>query len=95
MEDLPLLKVGVLPSRLTIVSEPYVKLGFRGYMPCVNVRIEKSGLDKVLVISAKSLAEPLEGLRLGNNNSFVGLTFDLCKADDSKMSLYVLKPVSK
>ena len=95
MEDLPLLKVGVIPSRLTVVSEPYVKLGFRGYMPCINVRIEKSGLDKVLVISAKSLAEPLESLRLTNNNSFSGLKFDLCKADDSKMSLYILKPVSK
>jgi hypothetical protein len=95
MEELPVLKVGVIPSRLTVVSEPYVKLGFRGYMPCVNVRVEKSGLDKVLVISAKSLAEPLEKLRLSNNNFFTGIEFDLCKADDSKMALYVLKPLSK
>jgi hypothetical protein len=77
------------------VSEPYVKIGFRGYMPCVNVRVEKSGLDKILVISAKSLAEPLEELRLKNKNCFTGIKFDLCKADDSKMSLYVLKPLSK
>jgi hypothetical protein len=64
-------------------------------MPCVNVRVEKSGLDKILVISAKSLAEPLEELRLKNKNCFTGIKFDLCKADDSKMSLYVLKPLSK
>ena len=78
MEELPLLKVGVIPSRLTIVSEPYVKIGFRGYMPCVNVRIEKSGLDKVLVISAKSLAEPLEELRLKNKNCFYKCATSLC-----------------
>jgi len=93
MEELPILKVGVISSRLTIISEPYVKLGFRGYMPCVNVMIEKSGLEKVLVISAKSLAEPLEALKKSNNDKFTGLTFALRKADESQTSLYVLTTI--
>ena len=93
MDDLPILKVGTDSSKLTIISEPFVKLSFRGYMPCVKVIVEKSKLEKILVIAAKSLAESLESMRSENEGNFTGLKFELSKADDSKLSPYVVKKI--
>jgi len=92
-ESLPILKVGTIPSRIKITSEPYVRLSVRGYLPCVTVLLEKPGIEKVLVISAKSLAEPLDKLRTANEGKFSGLRFDLSKADETQMALYVLNNI--
>ena len=71
-EDLPSLKVSTGWIELEIVSDPNVVLTFKGYAPILRVRNTRTGLEYILYISAKSLAEPLEELRINNDGIFKG-----------------------
>lgn len=91
MKTLPVAKFGTIWTDLEIVSEPNVILTFRGYAPIVLVRIEKSGITKVLYLSAKSLATPLEELREKNGGKFQGLKLRIRKESDEKLAKYVVE----
>jgi hypothetical protein len=90
-DGLPMLKVGTAPTNVEVVSEPFVRLTFRGYVPCVKVKVVKSGLDYALAINSKSISEALDKIRKQNDGFFVGLEFELCKKDESQMAPYILK----
>jgi hypothetical protein len=90
-EGLPMLKVGTAPTNVEVVSEPFIRLTFRGYVPCLKVKVVKSGLDYALAINAKSLTEALDKIRKQNEGFFVGLKFQLCKKDESQMAPYILR----
>ena len=84
-------KFGTIWTNLEIISEPNVILTFRGYAPVVLVRIEKSGITKVMYLSAKSLASKLEELRANNDGKFQGLRLKIRKEDDEKLAKYLVE----
>ena len=92
-ETLPSLNVGTGWIELEIVSEPDVVLGFRGYAPILRVRKSRTGVEYMLYISAKSLAEPLEELRKNNVGTFKGTRFRIRKESMEKMSKYEIEVV--
>lgn len=89
--NLPLLKVGTAPTELEVVSEPFLRLSVRGYLPCIKVKVLKSQLEYALSIGSKSITESLEKLRIENNGFFTNLRFNLFKKDDTQMAPYVLR----
>jgi len=87
----PQLKVGIGWIPITVTGTVDVIAGFRGYAPILTVKVDKSGLDYILFISAKSLTEQLEPLRKKNGDKFIGLKFSIRKESDDKMAKYELK----
>lgn len=87
-ESVPPLKVGTGWIELEIVSEPDVVLTFKGYAPILRVRNSRTGLEYLLYISAKSLAEPLEVLRKKNAGIFMGIRFRIRKESMEQMAKY-------
>lgn len=92
-ETLPSLKVSTGWIELEIISEPDVVLGFRGYAPILRVRKSRTGVEYILYISAKSLAEPLEELRKNNSGIFKGIQLRIRKESMEKMSKYEIEVV--
>jgi len=91
LESLGNLKVGTEPTRLEVISGPYVKYSDWGYIPVLHVRVDKSGIDYILPISARSLAKQLHGL-FEQHRMWEGLRFDLRKTSQEKTSAYELTP---
>jgi hypothetical protein len=87
----PQLKVGIGWINVTVTGPVDVALTFKGYAPVLPVKVNKTGLDYLLYISARSLAEQLEPLRKKNIGSFAGLTFSIRKESDDKYAAYELK----
>ena len=90
-EVIPSLKVGTGWIGIEVISEPDVVLTLRGYAPILRVRKSKSGVDFLLYISAKSLAEPLEELRKNNNGMFKGIQLQIRKESMERTSKYEIK----
>ena len=90
-QRLPKLDVRTGWIELAIISEPFVVMTFKGYVPAVNVRVVRTGLEYMLYVSARSLAEALEPLRKANSGRFRGLQFEIHKASDDKMAKYELR----
>ena len=89
-EEISTLKVGTGWLYIEILSEPDVILTFRGYAPILKVKVLKSGITKILYISAKSLSSKLEDFRKSNKGKFSGLRIKICKASTEKTSKYLL-----
>ena len=89
-ENLPILKVGTASTEVEVISEPFIRLSVRGYLPCLKVKVIKSQLEYALPIGSKSITEGLEKLREENNGYFTKLRFNLSKKDDTQMAPYVL-----
>jgi hypothetical protein len=89
-ENLPLLKVGTAATEVEVVSEPFIRLSVRGYLPCIKVKVVKSQLEYALPIGSKSITEGLEKLREENNGLFTNLKFNLSKKDDTQMAPYLM-----
>ena len=92
-ENVPPLKVGTGWIELEIVSEPDVILTFKGYAPILRVRKSRTGVEYILYIPAKSLAEPLEKLRQNNDGIFTGIRFRIRKESMEQMSKYEIEAV--
>ena len=90
-EPLPSLKVSTGWIELEIISEPNVVLTFKGYAPILRVRKSRTGVEYILYISAKSLAEPLEELRKNNGGIFKGIQLRIRKESMEKMSKYEIE----
>ena len=89
-ENLPLLKVGTASTEVEVISEPFIRLSVRGYLPCLKVKVLKSQLEYALSLGSKSITEGLEKLREENDGYFTKLRFNLSKKDDTQMAPYVL-----
>ncbi len=92
-EILPSLKVSTGWIELEIVSEPDVVLTFKGYAPILRVRKVRTSVEYQLYISAKSLAEPLEGLRKSNLGIFKGIRLRIRKESMEQMAKYVIEVI--
>lgn len=77
-------------SDIEVLSEPKVLLGFKGYSPVLIARVDDKRVPRTLYISAKSIAEPLEEMRLDNAGLFTGLRFKVRKLGNEKTALYEL-----
>ena len=91
LSKLPTLKIGTAWTEIEIIGEPDVRMTFRGYAPVLPVKVTKNRLGYVLFISAKSLSDYMEALRIKNNNSFIGLKIRIKKETDDKFSKYVVE----
>lgn len=90
-ETLPSLKVSTGWIDLEIVSEPDVVLTFKGYAPILRVRKARTGVEFILYISAKSLAEPLEEFRKNNDGIFKGIQLRIRKESMERTSKYEIE----
>jgi hypothetical protein len=90
-DDLTSIKISTGWIDLLIINEPVVKMSFRGYIPALPVRVVKTDLDYLMYISAKSIAEKLEPLRIANNGSFSGIRISIRKETSDKFSGYEIK----
>lgn len=88
--DLPILKVGTAFTEIEITGGPFLKPSIRGYMPCLRVKVRKSGLEYALVVGSRSITEAIEPKRIAKGG-FVGLKFLICKQSDEKTAPYVIK----
>lgn len=78
--------------KIKIVSEPTVILTARGYAPIVNVEANDEPDARFMYISAASLSQALEPLRVGNNNRFTGLQIKVHKESADRFAKYVVEP---
>ena len=92
-DKLDTLKVNTGWINIEIVSESDAQLTFKGYAPIIKVKVEKSGLVKMLYISAKSLAEKLEPLRQDNKGRFTGLRLKIRKESEDRFASYLVEKV--
>ena len=74
-----------------VISEPSVRMTNFGYSPVVKIIESGRKIPRLLIISAKSLAVPLEEMRSDNDGMFSGLKFSVRKASEDKKSPYELK----
>ena len=90
-ENVPSLKVSTGWIELEIVSEPDVVLTIRGYAPIIRVRKVRTGVEYLLYISAKSIAQPLEVLRSNNFGRFKGIRFRIRKESMEAIAKYEIE----
>lgn len=84
------LKIDMEPKKLLIISEPYVKFTARGYQAVIDVLDKKKKKEYFIYITARSIATPLEQLRLENNGKATGVEFWIHKKSSERKSPYVL-----
>ena len=94
--DVPIDQLSILKPTtnwvdLEVISEASVKITNFGYSPVVKIMESGRKIPRLLVISAKSLAVPLEEMRTDNGGQFSGLRFSLRKTSEDKKSPYELK----
>lgn len=92
IDELPPLKVSTGWIDLQVTGEPAIKRTFKGYAPVLPVRAEITGLDYILYISAKSMAEGLEPLREANGGAFKGIAFQIRKSSSQQFAPYEIEP---
>jgi len=76
---------------LEIISEPYLVNSIRGYAPIIDVKHLGEKTNYSLYISAKSISDGLEPLRINNDNLFTGIKFKIRKEENKKMSKYLIE----
>lgn len=89
--QLSLLRVSTEWVALEIISEADVFLTSRGFIPVLRVKLDNKKTPRLLSISAKSLAYPLDEMRNDNSGYFTGLKFELRKAGSEKTALFQLR----
>ena len=94
--DVPIDQLSILKPTtnwvdLEVISEASVKITNFGYSPVVKILESGRKIPRLLIISAKSLAVPLEEMRIDNGGQFKGLKFSVRKASEDKKSAYELK----
>jgi hypothetical protein len=91
VSDKSQLKIELEPKRIMVTSEPYVVFTVRGYQAVVDVLETRTKHEYYLFVSARSLAEPLEKLKEGNNGRLTGLEFWIWKDGPEKSARYVVE----
>jgi hypothetical protein len=87
LESISPLKVGTAPTRVLVLSEPCIRYTDWGYIPVLHVQVEKSGIDYLLAISARSLAKELRNMH-EKSGQFTGLRFTLRRVSEEKAAAY-------
>ena len=90
-EQLALIRINTDWVTLEIISEPEVYLTLRGYIPVLRVITDGKKVPRLLSISAKSLAYPLNDMRSDNAGNFTGLKFELRKESTERTALFELR----
>ena len=85
--DTPRVKISVAWMTLTFTSEPFVVPTSRGYAPAVLVKRKGAIQQEHILIGARSLAEPIEALRL-SRGFLEGLTVRIHKSSDDATAPY-------
>ena len=87
------LQFRVNPSwrEIEIISEPYVILNSFGYIPAVKVRVENKKIIQFMYINPKTLAAPLDQLKLKNSNLFTGIKLKIRKESEEKTAKYEIE----
>lgn len=95
MEDKDVLQFRVSPKwrKLKIISEPYVILNNFGYQPAVDILVEDKSIKQFLYISPKSLAKPLDELKIKNDNKFTGIQIKIKKTSAEKTATYEIEKI--
>jgi hypothetical protein len=88
-EHKPSLKVGTGGTVVEITSDPHVIYTYKGYAPVVDVRVLDSGSERILFVSAQSLAAALEDIRLVEG-TLVGRRVKLAKESAEQFARYVV-----
>jgi hypothetical protein len=88
------LAVGTEEQMVTILTEPVAVFTYRGYVPAVSVRVEPTGEEKLLYISAASIAHPLESLRQKNEGRFSGIRIGVKKESSDRFAKYIVREAS-
>jgi hypothetical protein len=91
LKEMQSLKLGIGWTHLVVLDEPDVVLTFKGYAPVLPVRQKLNGLEYILYISAKSLGESLEELRVANDGKFTGLEIEIRKMSTDKFAKYEVR----
>ena len=76
---------------IEIISEPDIYITSRGYVPVVRIIADGHKIPRLLIISAKSIALPMEEMRHDNAGQFLGLRFSLRKAGPLPKDKYELQ----
>ena len=87
-EDLLQFRVSPAWREVEIISEPYVILNSFGYIPAVMVKVENKNIEQFMYINPKTLAEPLDKLKIQNNNIFTGIKLKIRKASEERTAKY-------
>ncbi|MGI9229282.1 MAG: hypothetical protein ACR2P9_05430 [Gammaproteobacteria bacterium] len=91
-EEKEILKIGLEPVRIRVVSEPYVTYSPFGYAPVIDVWLVKKKREYRLYISAASLSSNLEKIRENTEfGKFTGLEFWIRKESSDRKSAYILE----
>lgn len=91
----PPLKVSTGWVELEALEEPTVIVTFKGYAPVLKVRVRQTGLDYLMYLSAKSIAEGLEPLRAKNAGHFAELCFRIRKQSEDQFAPYEIQPLGR
>lgn len=92
IETLSTLRVGTSPTILSVCGGPYVIYTDFGYIPVLHVRVDKSGLDYMLPIAARSLARAIKPLS-DANSGLTGLRLSIQKESEEKTSKYLVSKI--
>lgn len=87
LAKLATLRIGTSPTVLRVLDGPFVTYTDFGYIPVLHVKVEKSNIEYLLSISARSLARALNQISK-NDSSFAGLQLSIKKESDEKTSKY-------
>jgi len=79
------------PLLIRFESELFILVTRRGYVPAALVYTVKTKKRFHILLSAQSLSEQLEPIRLSNNGRLLGIEVWVRKAGPDKMSKYILE----
>jgi hypothetical protein len=88
--DTPRLRVGEPWTDVLVLSEPFVIPTVRGYAPAILVRRRSVTYKEHLLVGARSIAIPLEELRL-STGSLVGQSLSIRKTAGHQSAPYEVK----
>ena len=57
----------------------------------VEVKVENKNINQFMYINPKTLAEPLDKLRIQNNNKFIGIKLKIRKASEERTAKYEIE----
>jgi hypothetical protein len=92
--ELSYLKVGTGVIEIEIISDyPFVIYKNNSYIPALEVKVINTGIHKILFVSAKSLSEKLENIRI-RANTLKGVKVNIMRASKEQFAPYVVEIIN-
>jgi hypothetical protein len=79
------------PTKIEIVSEPFLVVTRFGYLPMVKAKNLESNAEQCLLIGSQSISTALEELRAMNEGKLVGIKIAVSKESEDKKSRYIIE----